>query len=34
LKINPQFERAKKNLKLAENEFRGFDALVKVITKG
>jgi hypothetical protein len=34
LKINPQFERAKKSLKLAENEFRGFDALVKVITKG
>lgn len=34
LKINPQFERAKKSLKLAENEFRGFDALLKVITKG
>ncbi len=34
LKINPQFERARKSLKLAENEFRGFDALVKVITKG
>jgi tetratricopeptide (TPR) repeat protein len=34
LKINPNFERAKKSLKLAENEFRGFDVLVKVITKG
>ena len=34
LKINPNFERAKRSLKIAENEFRGFDALVKVITKG
>jgi tetratricopeptide (TPR) repeat protein len=34
LKINPTFERARRSLKLAENEFRGFDALVKVITKG
>ncbi len=34
LKINPNFERAKKSLKLAENEFRGFDVLIKVIMKG
>jgi tetratricopeptide (TPR) repeat protein len=34
LKINPNFERAKRSLKLAENEFRGFDVLIKVITKG
>lgn len=34
LKLNPDFERAKKNLKLAENEFKGFDALVRAITKG
>lgn len=34
LKINPDFERAKRSLKLAENEFRGFDVLVKVITRG
>lgn len=34
LKINPEFERAKKSLRLAENEFRGFDVLVKAILKG
>jgi tetratricopeptide (TPR) repeat protein len=34
LKINPDFERARRSLKLAENEFRGFDVLVKVITRG
>jgi tetratricopeptide (TPR) repeat protein len=34
LRINPDFERAKRSLRLAENEFRGFDALVKAILKG
>ncbi|MCC6964208.1 MAG: tetratricopeptide repeat protein [candidate division Zixibacteria bacterium] len=34
LKINPDFDRAKKSLRLAENEFRGFDVLVKAILKG
>lgn len=34
LKLNPDFGRAKKNLKLAENELKGFDALVRAITKG
>ncbi len=34
LKINPEYDRAKRSLRLAENEFRGFEALVKAITKG
>ncbi len=34
LKLNPDFDRARKNLKLAENEFKGFDALVRAVTKG
>lgn len=34
LKINPDYGRAKRSLRLAENEFRGFDALVRAITKG
>lgn len=34
LRINPDFERAKKSLRIAENEFRGFDVLVKAILRG
>jgi len=34
LKINPDYESAKRSLRLAENEFRGFDALLRAITKG
>ncbi|MCK4858127.1 MAG: tetratricopeptide repeat protein [candidate division Zixibacteria bacterium] len=33
LRLNPRFERARKNLKLAENEIKGFDALARVIIK-
>lgn len=33
LRLNPSFERARKNLKLAENELKGFDSLVKAVTK-
>jgi tetratricopeptide (TPR) repeat protein len=33
LTINPDFARAKRNLKLAENEIRGFEALVKAIMR-
>lgn len=33
LEINPEFERAKRNLKLAENEIKGFEVLVKAIMK-
>ncbi len=34
LKINPDYDSAKRSLRLAENEFRGFDALLRAITKG
>ena len=33
LAINPDFERAKRNLKLAENEIRGFEVLVRAIMR-
>jgi len=33
LAINPRFVRAKKNMKLAENEIKGFDVLLKAIMK-
>jgi len=33
LAINPDFERARRNLKLAENEIRGFEVLVRAIMK-
>lgn len=33
LRINPEFDRAKRNLKLAENEIKGFEVLVKAIMK-
>lgn len=34
LAINPDFERARRNMKLAENEIKGFDVLLKAILKG
>lgn len=34
LNLNPDFERAKKNLKLAENELMGTDVIIKAIMKG
>jgi tetratricopeptide (TPR) repeat protein len=34
LAINPEFKRAKRNLKLAENEIKGFDVLMKAILRG
>jgi tetratricopeptide (TPR) repeat protein len=33
LKLNPDFERARRNLKLAENELKGFDNLIKAVVK-
>ncbi len=33
LAINPNFERAKRNLKLAENEIKGFEVLVRAIMR-
>jgi tetratricopeptide (TPR) repeat protein len=33
LSINPDFDRARRNLKLAENEIKGFEVLVKAIMK-
>lgn len=33
LRLNPSFEKARKNLKLAENELKGFDGLIKAITR-
>ncbi len=34
LSINPDFERARKNLKLAENELKGSDVIIQAILKG
>ncbi|MBD3218165.1 MAG: tetratricopeptide repeat protein [candidate division Zixibacteria bacterium] len=34
LSVNPDFERAKKNLKLAENEIKGTDVVINAILKG
>jgi len=34
LSINPDFERARKNLRLAENELKGVELLIKAIMKG
>ena len=33
LRLNPSFVRAQQNLKLAENELRGFDNLIKAVTR-
>ncbi len=34
LSLNPEFEKAQKNLKLAENELKGTDVVIKAIMKG
>jgi len=34
LAINPKFERARNNLKLAENDLKGTDLVIKAIMKG
>ncbi|HEQ98208.1 MAG TPA: tetratricopeptide repeat protein [candidate division Zixibacteria bacterium] len=34
LSVNPDFERAQKNLKLAENELKGTEVIIKAILKG
>jgi Tfp pilus assembly protein PilF len=34
LSINPNFERAQRNLKLAQNELKGTDIIINAIMKG
>jgi Flp pilus assembly protein TadD len=34
LAINPDYERAKRNLKIAENELKGFDVLIRALIRG